>query len=644
MLLASPCIGFVPVAPPSALRTPLISPGSRVAAHLHEMKLDENGVDRPWWKRRQNGMPTGTLILLRHGETEVPRGTSFIGWSDPDLNQRGEQGTTEAARAIREAGFSFDVAYTSVLKRAVRTTWLLLQELDKIYLPVWKHWRLNERCYGALTAESIDSVQKNYGEATVASWRRNFDAKPPPYEAGSKHNPMSDPRYHRWQDRRGNIRQISFPNGETLGDVCERVTPVWKREILQDLRRGRNVLVVAHGNTLRAIVQAIDDLDDDELRELEIPPCIPLVYRFERKGAIESLAEGAADTAILGARLAHLQNLAATLRRRLRGGKMPERDYDIVPIMSEASAGGGISGEFLAKASQLAEAQERVRSASMARYGIDDASAQNQLKRNAGAYGAFMTPANSADAVSGYSSSLASAMPLGSRGAIPPPSPPVAPSADSDMIGLPGGGAMVTQARPPKRQQHVVIIRHGKTEHNKLGLFTGWEDVSLAKEGRAEATAAGKLLQKHGVTFDVVYTSWLSRAIETAWLVLVELDAMWLPIHKSWRLNERMCVHTCHPLPTRASPHASPCDPPLNPPPSWATRGRRASSAQKYPVAMPCRAGMARLPACQRRRRAQSTVRSSSRNGVARTTPSRRPSRPSRITTPATTRATSSMR
>ena len=565
---STPCMGFIPLAPPTVFYTPLAPPASsRASAHLMEMKMGENSQKlQPWWKRRPTGRPTGTLILLRHGETAVPRGTSFLGWSDADLNQMGEQGTAEAAQAIRQAGYSFDVAYTSVLKRAVRTTWLLLQELDKIYLPVWKNWRLNERCYGALTAEPVDELQRKYGDDKVASFRRSFDQRPPPFEPNSQHNPANDPRYERWQDRKGKIRQVSLPNGESLLDVCERVTPVWKREILPDLRRGRSVLVVAHGNSIRAIVQAIDDLSDEDMADIEIPPCIPLVrasshtrarahgchrpclitsapyhpkrngsshharhtlltllaarvqvYRFERKGAIESLAEGAAEGAIASARLAGLlatvrrqirDDVADALRRRLRGGKERARDYDIVPVVTDASA-APLSGEFLATSSKLIAAQDRMRAASMARYGIGEASAENQLEQNAGTYGAFMTPANSADAVAGYEPTLASTMPMRAPPLISsgPPPPPEA------MIALPGGGAMVSKGRE-KRQQHVVIIRHGKTEHNKLGLFTGWEDVSLAKEGRAEAMAAGKMLARHGFKFDVVYTSWYASPTE----------------------------------------------------------------------------------------------------------------------------------
>ena len=223
----------------------------------------------------------GTLILLRHGRSESPSNT-FTGWSDPDLSEEGEAQALEAARAITAAGYSFDVVYTSMLKRAVRTSWLLLLSLERIHLPVWKTWRLNERCYGALTGESFSTMQELYGQDTVASWRRSADARPPPFSMTSKHNPVDDPRYQRWHDRRGNLRPVALPNGESMAETMGRCLPAWKSEILPELRRGKSVLVVAHGNTIRAIVQAIDDISDEDLGTLEIPPGIPLVYRFER--------------------------------------------------------------------------------------------------------------------------------------------------------------------------------------------------------------------------------------------------------------------------------------------------------------------------------------------------------------------------
>jgi 2,3-bisphosphoglycerate-dependent phosphoglycerate mutase len=177
--------------------------------------------------------PPGTLLLLRHGENEMQRdGCPFVGWSDPDLSALGEEQMVEAARAITESGYTFDVAYTSMLKRAVHSTWLLIQELGKIHLPVWKTWRLNERCYGALTGQPLEEVQRVHGKETVASWRRSMDAKPPPFPASHPFNPHQDSRYQRWQDRRGTMRSVPIPNGESMGSSIERVLPVWKREIL----------------------------------------------------------------------------------------------------------------------------------------------------------------------------------------------------------------------------------------------------------------------------------------------------------------------------------------------------------------------------------------------------------------------------
>ena len=137
----------------------------------------------------------------------------------PGPQPYGRGGDHQGVARIREAGYTFDVAYTSVLKRAVRTTWLLLQQLDKIHLPVWKHWRLNERCYGALTAEPVDDLQRKYGDGEVASWRRSWEHRPPAFPPGHPQNPTTDVRYDRWQDRKGKIRPVQLPDGETMGEV-----------------------------------------------------------------------------------------------------------------------------------------------------------------------------------------------------------------------------------------------------------------------------------------------------------------------------------------------------------------------------------------------------------------------------------------
>eukprot|EP00322_Chrysochromulina_rotalis_P013564 CAMPEP_0115869974 /NCGR_PEP_ID=MMETSP0287-20121206/22082_1 /TAXON_ID=412157 /ORGANISM="Chrysochromulina rotalis, Strain UIO044" /LENGTH=700 /DNA_ID=CAMNT_0003324671 /DNA_START=45 /DNA_END=2147 /DNA_ORIENTATION=+ len=468
--------------------------------------------------------PPGNLILVRHGTSEAwdlsPR--TFVGWSDPDLSQVGEQQAIEAARAIKEAGYTFDVAYTSMLKRAVRMTWLVLMELECIHLACWKTWRLNERCYGDLTNQPLDEVQAKFGAETVSSWRRALDSRPPPFDPSHPHNPNGDPRYERWYDRRGVQRSVAIPNGESMQDTIARCLPVWKQEILPDLRRGKSVLVIAHANSIRALLYTIDELSDDELRDLEIPVGIPLVYRFERESALDGLTRGPSSW---------LSRLG--LRRHGRGRSWHDELGNLVPITTDESA-APLSGEFLAKPTVLAEAQRSVRAASLRRYGIGEG-----MVGGAEAKVMSATEQATTDAATATVDALdQSPSPTGL------PTPPQGATDTHMLSGGSGGsgGVWVRPRGPPKKkqQQHVVIIRHGKTGHNKLGLFTGWEDVALAEQGRQEAIKAGKQLRAHGIEFDVVYTSWLQRAIETAWLVLVELDAMWLPIHKSWRLNERM--------------------------------------------------------------------------------------------------------
>lgn len=199
----------------------------------------------------------GTLVLVRHGQTEWDAEDRFTGWADPHLSETGKLQVDAAARALLESGFAFDVAYTSMLKRAVETTWLLLKELGLIHLPVWKHWRLNDRSYGSLTGHSIDEMRDTYGDAAVQSWRRSFDSRPPPFKAGHPFDPANSRRYARWEDRNGNVQPVQLPGGESLGDTISRCEPVW-REITRDLKEGKNVLVAAHGNSIRAIVQVCE--------------------------------------------------------------------------------------------------------------------------------------------------------------------------------------------------------------------------------------------------------------------------------------------------------------------------------------------------------------------------------------------------
>jgi 2,3-bisphosphoglycerate-dependent phosphoglycerate mutase len=330
----------------------------------------------------------GTLILVRHGDTQWDRRRRFTGWADPGLSEAGEQQASQAARALLESGYTFDVVYTSVLKRAVQTTWLLLKELSLVHITVHKDWRLNERSYGAVTGRTHEEACREYGQARVASWRRSFVAAPPDYPVDHPHSPAREARYLRWQESDGSFAPVAIPGGESLGDTIGRCLPVWRGQILSDLREGKRVLVVAHGNTIRAIMQAIDGVDDADVANLEVPLCIPLVYRFDRTKP------------------------------------------DIVVVRPETAQVPGLSGEYLADDALLREAQQRMRQASLNRYGLAMPAPDAQAHADSGAEAPLVMVRRSAEDVEQEA-------------------------------------RIRTAVAASRRRQYVVIVRHGKTEHNK---------------------------------------------------------------------------------------------------------------------------------------------------------------------------------
>jgi 2,3-bisphosphoglycerate-dependent phosphoglycerate mutase len=214
------------------------------------------------------------LVLLRHGESVWNRENRFTGWTDVDLSDRGVAEAREAARSLREGGYAFDVAYTSLLKRAVKTLDIVLEELDLLWIPIAKSWRLNERHYGALQGLSKSATAEKFGEAQVKIWRRSYDIPPPALEAGDPRYPGNDPRYT-------HLTKAELPCSECLKDVFERFLPYWHRTICPVIRSGERVLIVAHGTSLRALVKHLDSISDDAIMELNIPTGIPLVYELD---------------------------------------------------------------------------------------------------------------------------------------------------------------------------------------------------------------------------------------------------------------------------------------------------------------------------------------------------------------------------
>jgi 2,3-bisphosphoglycerate-dependent phosphoglycerate mutase len=213
------------------------------------------------------------LVLLRHGESAWNRENRFTGWTDVDLSAAGNAEAHASATLLREAGLDFDVAFTSVLKRAIRTLWIVADDLDRMWMPVHRSWRLNERHYGALQGLNKAETAEHFGEAQVHSWRRSYGVRPPPLEPG-------DPRWDRDDPRYAALGDAELPRGESLADTIARVLPCWHEGIAPALRAGQRVLVVAHGNSLRALVMHLDQLGEEGIAALTIPTGVPLVYRL----------------------------------------------------------------------------------------------------------------------------------------------------------------------------------------------------------------------------------------------------------------------------------------------------------------------------------------------------------------------------
>ena len=214
------------------------------------------------------------LVLLRHGESLWNKENRFTGWTDVDLSEKGLQEAREAGLHLKNNGFTFDIAYTSVLKRAIRTLWIVLDTMDLMWIPVQRDWRLNERHYGALQGLNKAETAKQYGEDQVLVWRRSFDIQPPPLE-------KEDPRYPGHNPRYQHLSTNELPKTECLKDTIQRFLPFWNDTIIPIIRQEIKVLIVAHGNSLRALIKHLDQIRDDQIVNLNIPTGIPLIYELD---------------------------------------------------------------------------------------------------------------------------------------------------------------------------------------------------------------------------------------------------------------------------------------------------------------------------------------------------------------------------
>jgi len=214
------------------------------------------------------------VVLLRHGESDWNKQNRFTGWTDVDLSETGIKEAHEAGRVLRKEGYTFDVAYTSVLKRAIRTLWITLDDMDLMWIPVYRSWRLNERHYGALQGLNKSETAAKFGEEQVLVWRRSYDPPPPVLEKTDERYPGHDPRY-------ADLTEGALPLTECLKDTVERFLPYWHDVIAPTIKLGKRVLIAAHGNSLRALVKYLDNVSDEAIVGLNIPTGMPLVYELD---------------------------------------------------------------------------------------------------------------------------------------------------------------------------------------------------------------------------------------------------------------------------------------------------------------------------------------------------------------------------
>jgi 2,3-bisphosphoglycerate-dependent phosphoglycerate mutase len=438
----------------------------------------------------------GSLILLRCGESSFNHNQTFTGWLDPPLTEQGIEECRHAGRLLTAEGFEPDVVYTSRLQRAIVSAWAILETLDLQFISVRKTYRLNQRMYGALQGLSKQETAKKFGPVVVDAWRNSIKARPPPMARDDPEHPVHDRRYI-------DIPRDRIPDTESLLECQERTRQLWDYKIRKDVEEGKTVLVVAHRDSLRGLCKVIDGISDEETGSIEIPNGVPIVYKFDKDmKLIVSKDPDATQVHTSGTFVEKPDRLTAAMKKMKRwnerfegsGERLNKRmkplEKSLLELRQvEEDLGPVIRNEYILDEKPMDEFE---------RWSDDPCEFEE--------HDYFFESDGGSD--------------------VEVPLLPLENSLQAKKETMEG--------------PFVVLVRHGRTRHNNMQLFTGWEDPPLAVEGVEDAKNAGRLLKRHGFEFDVVYTSWLTRAIQTAFYALEELDQVWLPIVKSWRLNERM--------------------------------------------------------------------------------------------------------
>jgi len=436
------------------------------------MLVDEDGVH-------------ARLILVRHGQSEWNRANLFTGWADVDLSEKGIVEAREAGAMLREEHFEVDVAFTSFLRRAIRTTCLMLSRMNQCWVPMLKTPALNEQHSGVLCGQNKHDLAEAVGAEKVMQWRRSFDYAPPPLPAkGLREVCLNDVRYR--------VSNTQVPQTESLRDCALRVDAAWRSSIAPALAQGKTVLVVSHGNTLRAFVKHLDAISDDDIFYVDLPTACPVVYDLDEK--LKPIApQGVWSRPWI-----------------VRRGRF------LVDEVRVKKAQEAMRQQVLRDISVSAFSQQMVKPAvigSKAKKAIVDIGGEtyNVLERPP-SYFLLESERIASEAKAEYNT--------------------FRQHSAASMRDLPG--------RKHEVAASIVFLRHGYSVWNDAGLYTGWADVELTNRGREEARRAGQLLRAAGTKrLEVVYTSVLKRSIKTAWLMLDEMELQWVPVRHSWRLNER---------------------------------------------------------------------------------------------------------
>ena len=404
----------------------------------------------------------GALILLRCGESTWNANQTFTGWADPDLTAAGYQECEHAARLLLAQGYSPDVVFTSRLKRAVRSAWAVLAEMDSQYLPVYKSWRLNERSYGALTGLSKKETAKELGADVVQAWRNSLKARPPPMKKTDMYYPGNDPRY-------ADIDVDDIPLTESLLDCQERARPLWEYKIRKDIENGSNVLVVGHTNNLRGLIKQIDGINDDDIQDVSMPNGVPFVYRFDKEmNPIQPGEDSLTQVHASGTFLEKPGLLKKALKRQ-------EDWATLVPGFDTSDIDAGAKRVTTLENSLLKLRNEQTVEAMVdgTDFDSDDGAEEfdgtdgnlklmNGEKATPSTTGSSQDHENWEDDPCEFEEFELFASSDGSQEPIP-----------LTVVSLPD------DANSNKQEDAVVVlIRHGRTPHNNLGLFTGTYRIS----------------------------------------------------------------------------------------------------------------------------------------------------------------------